>query len=208
MRINIVAGGPKQGLPLLQREPNEMWIAVDRGFDHLVNQGIVPDIVIGDFDSISGSTGEVIKDHVHMQFPAEKDETDLELALTYAIEQNPESVIIYGATGGRLDHELINIQLLKKGLNRSTEMYIVDRRNKLSLKAPGNYEIFQSNYRYISFLSLYEKVENLSLQFFKYPLNQATLYHGSSLCVSNQLISNKGTYSFSRGILMVIESSD
>lgn len=206
--INIVAGGPGSCLPILSREADETWIAVDRGVEHLLTYNINPDFIIGDFDSVSPSLKAMIKERTHNQFPAEKDETDLEIAIVYALKENPDIIKIYGATGGRLDHELVNLQLLLKSIDSPTTIFIIDHKNKITLKRPGSYRLAKSNYKYISFLSLYESIEGLTLQGFKYPLNNATLSNGSSLCISNELILNSGTYSFSCGILIVVESCD
>ncbi|RXI98053.1 thiamine diphosphokinase [Anaerobacillus alkaliphilus] len=206
--IKIVAGGPRECLPSLQKKENEIWIAVDKGFEHLLNHQIVPDFVLGDFDSVSVDGKKLITKQNYIQYPAEKDKTDLEIAFLHAIDESPDIIVIYGATGGRLDHELLNIQLLKQGIDKRVTVYMIDKKNKITLKSPGCYKIEKSQYQYVSFLSLFEKVEKLTLQGFRYPLYQATLNHGSSLCISNELISNKGTYSFSSGILMVVESSD
>ncbi|OIJ13211.1 thiamine diphosphokinase [Anaerobacillus alkalilacustris] len=208
-RIHIVAGGPSMSLPsLYKKSKDEIWIGVDGGVEHLVEFEIEPDYAIGDFDSISVRTKRNVRVSSYKQFPSEKDETDLELALTFAIEKSPEEIIIYGATGGRLDHEMINLQLLKKGIKNSVNIYIVDNKNRITVKKPGSYDIFRSNYKYISFLSMFEYVEDLTLQGFKYPLTKTKLKYGSSLCISNELIVNRGTYSFSFGILIVVESID
>ena len=89
-------------------------IAVDGGLRHLQKVGRLPDLLIGDLDSISAEQlmrieaagGEIIR------FPAAKDETDLELALLLAVERYAEPVVVLGAFGGRLDQHLANILLL------------------------------------------------------------------------------------------------
>jgi thiamine pyrophosphokinase len=206
--INIVAGGPSSCLPVLHRKSNETWFAVDRGLEHLLSFKIKPELVLGDFDSVSPALKRCIKGCTYKKFPEEKDETDLEIAMIYALGEKPDIINIYGATGGRLDHELVNLQLLLKSVHSSTIVYIIDNKNKITLKSPGTYTLVKSKYKYVSFLSFYESIKNLSLQGFKYPLKNATLNSGSSLCISNELISIRGTYSFSSGILIVVESYD
>lgn len=207
MNMYIVAGGPSECLPLLTRgSESECWIAVDGGMTHLMNSGIIPNYFIGDFDSSSNL--HVYNQIPYLEFPKEKAKTDLELAIDYALKQNPTSICIYGATGGRIDHEMMNFQLLLKCLNSLVPTMIVDRQNKIFLQKPGIYTINKSSYKYISFLSYFEQVQEITLEGFKYPLLNARLENGSSLCISNELISTKGTYSFTSGILMVIESCD
>lgn len=207
--IHIVAGGPIENLPTLNKKTNdEIWIAVDRGLEHLLHFQIEPNYVIGDFDSMSLATKNNIDQSLMIQFPKEKDETDLELALIYAMSKRPNEIVIYGATGGRLDHELANLQLLSICLRDKINSYIVDKRNRITLKKPGSYVLESSSYKYVSFLSLYEHVKGLTLKGFKYDLENVLLKNGSSLCISNELISKRGTYSFSSGILIVVESRD
>lgn len=206
--INLVAGGPSDCLPILRRKSNETWIAVDRGLENLLHFKIEPDYCLGDFDSVSSSLKETILTGKYKQYPSEKDETDLELALSYALNENPDIINIYGATGGRLDHEIVNLQLLLKGIESYTSVFLIDKKNKITIKNPGSYSISKSKFNYISFLSFYEKVEGLTLEGFKYPLDNRQLRCGSSLCLSNELISNIGTFSFSSGILIVVESYD
>ena len=78
-------------------------------------------------------------------FPFEKDETDLELAINWAIDQKPSNIHIFGATGGRMDHFLANIQLLQKErilqYDTRINIYIVDEKNSLTVKTPGTYTI-------------------------------------------------------------------
>ena len=84
-------------------------IATDAGYEEVLKQGKTPNIVIGDFDSATMPKGlDVIKLNV------EKDDTDGQAAIEYAKEVHIKELVIYGVTGGRLDHELCNLSLLAK----------------------------------------------------------------------------------------------
>jgi thiamine pyrophosphokinase len=212
MIINIVAGGPSNLIPELKKEDKgQLWIGVDRGTLFLINHNINPDLAFGDFDSISELEFNQIKT-LGIQtnsYQSEKDDTDLEIALEWAIKENPSEIRLYGVTGGRLDHELINIQMLKKGLGQCSSVTIIDKQNKVQLKLPGEYIVRkESDFPYISFLSVFEEVEGLTLRGFKYELDRSRLHYGSSLCISNELHKNFGTYLFTKGILMMIRSRD
>ncbi|MGC4375596.1 thiamine diphosphokinase [Fictibacillus sp. Mic-4] len=213
MMIYIVAGGPVHRLPDLSqvKQENTVWVGVDRGVWTLLENGITPSCAFGDFDSITRTEKETIEARgiTTFVYPDEKNETDLELALNWAFGQTPQEIILLGATGGRLDHELVNVQLLLKGLENGIKMSIVDSQNKIELFAPGDYIIEGDEYfRYISFLAFTNIVEGITLSGFKYPLENATLKKGSTLCISNELVKKNGTYSFSSGILMMIKSRD
>lgn len=83
-------------------------VAVDRGYAALQSIGCAPDLVVGDFDSL----GYVPQDAEVLQFPAEKDESDMELAVRGAAEGGCDELIFYGALGARLDHTLANLQVM------------------------------------------------------------------------------------------------
>lgn len=212
MIIRIVAGGPEDELPNLNVdfEKEEQWIGVDRGALYLLERGIIPAKAFGDFDSITTEEWDRVAAMVpdYVQFPAEKDETDLEIALNAAVKQHPEAIFLYGVTGGRLDHFFGAVTLLmKKELD--CPVMIVDRQNEISVYSPGEAAIAQKEkWPYISFFAMSEQVEGLTLSGFKFPLHNYTVQKGSSRCVSNELIEKKGVFSFRSGILMVIRSRD
>jgi thiamine pyrophosphokinase len=215
MIIHILAGGPAVYLPDLHgyNGENVVWVGVDRGVISLLSNGIKPDYAFGDFDSVSQTevlTIEKELQHINKYLP-EKDETDLELALDWALKQCPNEIRIFGATGGRVDHFLANIQLLYKGLASSLdcEISIIDQKNIVFLKSPGTYNLVNlPDKPYVSFLPFTPTIEKLNLNGFKYSLIDRNISFGSTLCISNELISDYGTYSFLDGILIVIRSHD
>lgn len=215
MIINILAGGPENLLPDLQEyeAENATWVGVDRGVFHLLNRGISPQIAFGDFDSVSPEELALIETQVAemKRYKPVKDETDMELALHWAIAEKPSAIRLFGATGGRIDHFLANIQLLYPPLKekKSVDIYLIDRFNEVFLKGPGTYKLQKrKNEKYISFVPLTLNVENLTLEGFKFPLKNRHISLGSTLCISNELINDYGTFSFFEGILIVIRSHD
>jgi thiamine pyrophosphokinase len=215
MIINIMAGGPEALLPNLNEYngENAIWAGVDRGVHTLLKANITPNIAFGDFDSVTvEELTEIQKKVDEMKlYKPEKDETDLELALDWAIEQNPETIRIFGATGGRIDHLLANVQLLVNPLFevKSTQILLIDRQNIIYIKGSGSYKIEKMpDKKYISFVPVSFNIKDLTLHGFKYPLNNRDISIGSTLCISNELISDYGTFSFSEGILLVIRSDD
>lgn len=209
--VAIVGGGPAQYIPELVPENASLWIGADHGAKMLVEKGMPIDVAVGDFDSISISVLSEIKEKagktdVH---PADKDETDLELALQEAVRQGADSILLYGVTGGRMDHTLANIQLLYPVVQQGMKAVIVDSQNELELKLPGVYNMSHSNaYPYISFIPLSLKVGGLTLEGFKYPLHKREISIGSTLCLSNEIVSDTATVFFEEGILLAVRSRD
>lgn len=213
MNIGIVANAPKSLLPNFERFKDEIdcWIGVDKGTLHVLEQDISIDCAIGDFDSISEKEMTMIKSHAQSMkiFPREKDQTDLELAIDEAILRKPNHIYMFGVSGGRIDHSLINIQLLYHMLQKGISGTIIDAFNELTMRNPGTYRIQQDpNYKYISFVPQTEFIEGLTLEGFAYPLYKHTIQWGQTICISNELIQDEGTYSYDRGILLEIKSRD
>ncbi|WML39050.1 thiamine diphosphokinase [Neobacillus sp. OS1-2] len=215
MIINILAGGPEELLPDLTdyMEDNAIWVGVDRGVFQLLKRSIKPEIAFGDFDSVSKEELRFIEGQVAemKRYNPEKNETDMELALNWALEQKPSILRLFGATGGRLDHLLANVHLLLVPLKgkHPTNVYLIDRNNVVFLKEPGSYSIEKiKSKKYISFVPLTLDVSGITLTGFKFPLKNQHISLGSTLCISNELISEYGTFSFSEGILIVIRSHD
>ncbi|MFD2628339.1 thiamine diphosphokinase [Oceanobacillus kapialis] len=210
--IGIIGNGPPL-YPDFSRYEQEVdfWIAADRGALTLLENGIEIDLAIGDFDSITEEEKEFVRNHVKQfnEYPAEKDETDLELALIHALKKEPERLYLFGVTGGRLDHEMINIQLLYTIAQNGVRGVIVDQSNIVELYQPGSYVVERNNsYPNISFIPFSSTIKGLTLSDFYYPLADATVSWGSTLCISNRLIGNSGTFSFTQGILLLIKSRD
>ncbi|AST94343.1 MULTISPECIES: thiamine diphosphokinase [Sutcliffiella] len=214
MNIHIVAGGPVENMPNLHEwvGENVVWVGVDRGTWILQKEyGIIPDKAFGDFDSVSHDELMELKKKTTNLFllPSEKDEIDTEIAVNWAINEKPASIKLFGGTGGRLDHFFGNIQLLLKGINEGCSIQIIDNQNILYVVKPGKYNLEQDvRFPYISFIPITPEVKELTLTGFKYNLKNRNIFWGETLCISNELIFNSGTFSFIEGILLVIRSQD
>lgn len=212
-RIAILAGGPEALQPLIGSSKYDdcTWLGVDRGTYYLLRKGRIPARAFGDFDSLS----ETEKEWVFAQplslsaYPREKDKTDLEIAIDWALAKRPDECLVFGATGGRLDHGLINIQLLLKGVGTGTRLQIIDKKNVVTLLTPGAYHVTRTReFPYLSFVAFTEKVRGITLKGLKYPLFDRDLPMGSTLCISNEIEAKIGEVSFSEGLLLMIQSSD
>jgi len=211
MKIHILAGGPDEHMPPLHQSNDVKWVGVDRGVFLLLQQDILPVKAFGDFDSITNAQLKLVREALQdvELYPAEKDATDLELAFEWAIGQKPDSICIFGATGGRLDHMFGSIQLLYKGLKKKANVQMIDNQNVIQLFEPGTYHVDRlKEFHYISFVPFAGGVKELTLEGFKYPLNKHEVELGSTLCISNELIQQRGTFSFTKGILMMVRSND
>ncbi|SHN15655.1 thiamine diphosphokinase [Gracilibacillus kekensis] len=212
MNIGIVAGGPQEALAdlAIYKDKVDLWIGADLGASYLLDQNITIDIAIGDFDSIDHNTKNKIKysASIYKEYPIEKNETDLELAIEKALTYDPDSIFLFGVTAGRLDHELANIQLLYRLLDQNTKAVIIDRQNEIAMFKPGKYQVCSNHNNQISFIPFSSTVQDLTLEGFYYPLSNETISWGSTRCISNHLIKQHGTFLFNHGILIMIKSTE
>jgi len=212
-RIGVVAGGPESLLANLvdYQEKIDFWIGCDRGNLYLIEQRIPIDLAVGDFDSVDPSEFNEIKSYAKetIIYPAEKDLTDLELAINEAKKHDLVELYLFGVTGGRKDHELAAVFLLEKLLDQPFRVLIIDRLNQLTALKPGKYQVERHDeFENISLIPLTKQVTGLTLTNFYYPLKEVTITRGDSLTISNYLIEQTGHVSFDSGILIVIKSSD
>lgn len=211
--IHLVAGGPNDYIPDLSLFDSEniIWVGIDYGVIYILENNIIPSIAFGDFDSISEDQWKKINKETYpiKKYIPEKDETDMELALLWALKQKPIKIRIFGATGGRADHYFANVMMLVRSDCLSNNIEIIDKQNIISVFSPGKYTIEKLNEKkYVSFVPLSSEVHGITLEGFKYPLFNKHILMGSSLCISNELIKETGTFSFTTGILMMIRSED
>lgn len=187
-------------------------IAVDRGLEMLYELNIVPNHVVGDFDSVSTSILKFYQKNpqiVFHKYNPEKDNTDTDIALKLAIELNSSTITIMGALGKRMDHALANIHILKEALEIGIPCEILDSYNRIYLVKENTQLVKDKTYgKYISFLPLTTTVKGITLKGFQYPLNNASLSVGLSLGISNEIVEDMATIELKEGILIVIESRD
>ena len=157
-------------------------ICADGGIKHLNRLEIVPDVIIGDFDS-----SDEPSDKNKIVYPKEKDDTDLGLAISYASEKGFKKCVAIGCLGGRLDHTLASIHLLKYAYDKGVDLELIDESARVMLKS-DKFEIKNDGYKYISVFPFGDKVENITLKGLKYPLENAKLKAGFPLGVSNEFV--------------------
>lgn len=213
MKTLIVSGG-ELNKDFLQAfiSNNEMdyIIAVDKGLEILDSINILPNCILGDFDSIKNGILEKYnrQDIKIIKLNPEKDFSDTHMALKEAIEMKSAEIYILGALGKRMDHAIANIHILKEALENNIECKIIDTNNIIKLITKGTEVVHKSKYKYISLFPLTTSVKGITLKGFKYPLTNDMLTIGHSIGVSNELLENIGTISISDGILIMVQSND
>ena len=211
--ILIITGG------MVERDFAALWIrentpdlviAADKGGEAALELGILPDILLGDLDSISPeafaklseSSGEI------RTFAPEKDATDTALAIEAALEFAPERISILGATGNRADHTFTSIMGLTRAAKAGVNAAIFDSCNKI-YTASGDI-CLRKDAQYGDFVSLAVVSDSalISMSGMKYDLEECRVPRGSSLCQSNEIEAEEAHISVRDGLVVVFESRD
>ncbi len=208
-RIVIFSGGNLDEWALKEIHEKDYIIGVDRGALFLVNNAVTPDLVVGDFDSVSLAELNLIKESCNniAKYDQNKDYTDTELAFHLALEKRPKEILMLGVTGTRFDHSFANVQLLYNGLKEDILCRIIDKNNEIRI-IDKSITINKGEYTHVSLLPFSLQVTGVTLEGFRYPLNNRTLCAGESIGISNILEEELGKILLDSGALLVIKSKD
>ena len=157
-------------------EKGDLVIAADAGYLTARRLGITPDVVLGDFDTLGE---ENIPDGVEcLRVPAEKDDTDTQLAVKVAIERGVWEIVIIGGLGGRIDHTLSTLAILEDLWERkNNRIYatLTDGKNRVRFIRNSGTILPRSQYRYFSLIAADETVKGITLDGCKYPLKNGRI---------------------------------
>lgn len=190
----------------------DVILGADSGMNFLYRAEIKPDVIIGDFDSVDDEALTYFKNQdgieLHQLNPM-KDDTDTEYAIRYAISNGATAITVLGGTGTRLDHVLGNVSLLGIGLEEGVSMELVDANNRIRMiDKPITIRKNEQYGKYVSLIPYTGEVCDVTLEGMKYPLDHYLLGGFNSLGVSNEIEEEEARISFSKGLLLVIESRD
>lgn len=170
--------------------------------------GLLPHTIIGDLDSLTPAQLEEFKGAGSqvISFPAEKDETDLELALLHCRDIGAESVTIAGALGGRFDQTAANLFLLTLPALSGIKITLVDGEQTIRVLSPGAHTLEGQAGDTISLIPLSASVDGLCTQSLKYPLHDDSLLLGPARGVSNVMLADHAELAFRRGALLLVHT--
>ncbi|MCX7682395.1 MAG: thiamine diphosphokinase [Anaerolineae bacterium] len=205
MRALIFANGECVLPPYRLVHPGDLIIAANGGRRHAAALGLTPHIVIGDLDSLTPDDREALEAAgvEIISFPPRKDETDLELALGYAVRAGADQITILGAVGDRLDQTIANVTLLALPELEGVDVRIVNGSQTAFLiwdeaviaGRPGDT---------VSLIPWGGDAFGISTEGLEWPLRNEPLYFGSARGVSNVLISEQARIRVSKGRLLCV----
>jgi thiamine pyrophosphokinase len=206
----IMLGGAAPG-PLAGREltallkENPYVVAADGGAEHLLRLGFKPRLLVGDGDSLSLASQQACLE-AGVEFtclPREKDLTDGEAALLAALRAGYRNLAVFGAWGGRPDHLLGNL-LLPLAYRDKWESCVFYGEGFRACYCFGGHTLHGLPGDTVSLVALSPRVQNITLQGFRYPLRAYDTVLGSSRCLCNELAEAAGSVSFDSGIMLII----
>lgn len=206
-KIALFAGGTIDSFQM----DFDLFIGVDRGSLLLIEQGICPDLAVGDFDSVLEKELALIYSQSKevLQAQSEKDDTDLELAVKAVFARYPQAQLtIFGAFGGRLDHTLANIFLPSDPeiTPYMQQIRLCSAQNELSYCPQGRHEIKPvAGMNYLAFMPVSNS--QLTIEGAKYPLNESN-YFFKKVYASNEFIDEPVFLECQSGYVIVIYSKD
>jgi thiamine pyrophosphokinase len=201
LKVLIICAGDNKNSYKLKNyaKHSDYIICADGGYLHAKANGIIPNIIVGDFDSCS-----IPVDFASIiRLPQEKDETDSLYALKFAISKGATEIIFYAGIGDRFDHSYANMCLLNYTLERNiktvltngkTEIYLID--SSIALKKEKGTNISIYSYTDISYNVC---CENLKYEFKNYKLSKNDI-----IGTSNEFLDKQAKISLEIGKLLII----
>ena len=178
----------------IERRPDDFVIAVDGGLSRLLRQGIEPDFLLGDFDSLDPSDGNIVErfrkmgESRFLQLPVVKDDTDTMAAARLGIQRGYREFLIYGGLGARLDHTMANIQTLVWILRQGGQGWLLDRETSVTVIGEGQFVIPEAFRGTVSLFALGDELQGVSIRGMKYDVENAVVRNDYPIGCSNETL--------------------
>ncbi len=207
----IITGG-EIDFSYQKSEDCRMVIAVDNGLAAAHRMGIRPDVIIGDFDTVSPNLLHIYENQSDIEIiklKPEKDDTDTEAAVCFAAKKGIKEIDILGATGSRFDHAYANMFLLKRAMEQNIMIYLYTGLSKIYL-VHGKREYCREDFfgTYISFLQFDGSALGVTLEGFKYNVSDFDFDTKKTyrLGVSNEPMKERASIVIQQGYMLAVES--
>ena len=187
---------------------DDIRIAADAGVLNAKRLGERISVALGDFDSLGDRVSEIPNDVERVTVPAEKDETDTQLAVNEALGRGADELVIIGGLDGRLDHTLSNMAILEAMWEHKIPTVITNGQNRIRYIRSTSTLIARSGYKYLSVIAADDTVKGVSIEGCKYPLENAKLSRKFQYAVSNEIEGNCALISVKKGGIYIVESRD
>lgn len=204
----IVIGAGDLTLGTMEVHEEDFVIAADGGLGYCGLLGVEPDLILGDFDSVSPDEAKAVEELERnipdriLRLPREKDDTDMLAALKEGLRRGYRDFRIYGGTGGRFDHTLANIQCLLYLKKHDAVGYLVDGTGMMLVLVDETVEFQKGLEGYLSLFSLSEESVGVTIRGMKYPLDRAVIHNDFPVGISNEFTGEQALISVEKGQLV------
>jgi thiamine pyrophosphokinase len=205
MKAVILAGGELSVRPTIEDLANhaDYIVAADGGLQHALTLGIHPDVIVGDFDSVTPEILEQFPDVPKKSYSRHKDLLDLEIALGVALERGATHIAVLGAVGGRFDQSLAALFIATRFRREGITISLHGSQDIYLLLAPESQRYVVPEGQRFSLLSLSNK-SVITLTNAVYPLNEYALEYGVGLGVSNEVKVSPLTVNVHEGFAVLV----
>ena len=186
---------------------DDFIIAADGGTRHALALGLLPSVVIGDLDSLDSVNRRVLEENrvEIIEYPEDKDETDLELALAYVIDAGYKEIRLIAALGGRLDQTLGNLSLLTDESLTALDVRADDGIEEVFF-ARNQAQICGRIGEIISLIPWGDDVKIARTKGLRWSLQNETLYAHKTRGISNEMIASNSQIEIANGLLLIIHT--
>lgn len=179
---------------------HDLLLAADGGLEHLRRRGLVPHLIVGDFDSL----GRVPEGDNIIRHPVEKDDTDTMLAIKTGLARGYRNFILYGCLGGRLDHTCANLQALSFLANHDASGWLLGQGMAATVIRNSRLDFAPGHEGTISVFCPDGESRGVTLTGLYYPLHNAVLTSAFPLGVSNRFTGKAASVTVEEGSLLVM----
>jgi thiamine pyrophosphokinase len=185
--------------------PGDTILAADGGSDHILALGLAPSVIIGDLDSLTPDARRLMEQSGTrlIQHPRDKNETDFELALDYAVESGYRAILIVAALGDRLDQTLGNLALLTSPRFSTVDISFDDGMEE-AFFTRTSFQVRGLAGDLVSLIPWGGKVTGVITDGLLWPLRGETLYPYKTRGISNELLGGMASVSLKSGLLLII----
>ena len=187
-RFIILLGGKLVRTPRLDAQmAGARVIAADAGMNHAKTLGVMPELWVGDFDSVTPETEAEFAAVPQNRFPQDKDNTDGELAVAEALKRGATSLVLAGAFGGpRADHAFLHVALAIRRAKEGLPVIITSGEQEAHPLLPGSRDFDFEDGTQFSILG-FSHLSGVSVMGAKWPLDSVEVPFGTSLTLSNEV---------------------
>lgn len=195
----------KEIIDFIENKNIDKIIAVDGGANKIKKLDLIPDLIIGDLDSLTQINKEYYqKQQVKIiKHPVEKDQTDSELAVDYCLKENFDKLYLISALGGRVDQQLANINLLEYINELSLKAEIISKNVEIAVIETTKKFINKKGYR-LSLIPQTKEIKGLKIKGCKYNLESRDIYRSKSRGISNLIERDQAEISLESGLLIYV----